>query len=65
MIAKDIKWTMNKAKEKKRQSRMPDFRDSGVDFGFTVSCYYSRIVWVSTLRCGGFPERKRHPGEVS
>ena len=28
---------------------------------FTVSCRYRHIVWVSTLRCGGFPERKKSP----
>ena len=32
---------------------------------FTVSCRYRHIVWVSTLRCGGWPGRKRRPREVS
>lgn len=28
---------------------------------FTVSCRYRHIVWLSTLRCGGLPERKKYP----
>lgn len=57
MIAKDAKWTMNKTKEETRQNRTPDLRESGADFGLTVSYRYSRIVlWGSTLWCDGLPE---------
>lgn len=29
--------------------------------GFTMSCSYRHIVWVSTLRYSGLPERKKSP----
>ena len=53
-------WQEGTAEHGYRQPASVGMTDVGYR-DFTVSCRYRHIVWVSTLRCGGFPERKKSP----